>query len=244
MFEKKKTEPVKSNISALAHISTLSDEEKAKAEEESLQTEIEDVNGDGRIDAKDYLPGGEVPASAGGKAKRMNHSEPSIVVSARPDQKTMYDFMLYHSYANVLGVLSILIGIGAIVMVIMSITTKADKFQTILFAVVAIMFLSNSPLTLWFRAKKQSAIISDEKNVIMYTFSDEGFDMSRGENEYADFGWDHVYKVKEGKLGFYIYLERNRAFVVPKENIEEGTEAFEELLKRHVTKRLLLASEK
>lgn len=242
MFEKKNTEPKKSNISALAHISTMSDEERIEAEAQSGD-EINDVNNDGVIDAKDYMPGGKLPSEAQEETKRIEHTEPKFEIVAKPDRKTMYDFMLYHSYANVLGVLSILIGIGAIAMVIISIVQSTNGLQVILFGVVAIMFLTNSPFSLWFRAKKQSNIICDEKNTITYTFSDAGFDMSRGEVEYADFEWSHMYKVKEGKLGFYMYLEKNRAFVVPKADITGGIPEFKELLKRHVEQRLQLAEE-
>lgn len=241
MFEKKTTEPKKTNISALAHISTMTEEERLEAESEGSM-EPGDINGDGEINAADYMPGGKRPGEQE-ETKRIEHTEPMFVINARPDRKTMFDFMLYHSYANVLGILSILLGIGAIVMVVISIVQKSGSIQVGLFGIVAVMFIMNSPAGLWFKAKKQSELICDEKNTITYTFSDAGFDMSRGEKEYADFEWDHMYKVKEGELGFYMYLEKNRAFVVPKANIEGNIEDFKSLLKRHVEKRLQLAGE-
>lgn len=240
MFERKTDKQGKSNISALAHINTMTEEERLEAEAQESEG-VGDVNGDGEVNVADYMPEGRMPQESGSKVKRIEHTEPKFTIVAKPDRTTMFRFMVYHSYANLLGVLSVLIGIGAITMVVISIVQKAGSLQIILFGIVAVMFISNSPLGLWFKAKKQSAIISDEKNAITYTFSDEGFDMSRGEDEYADFEWSHMYKVKEGELGYYMYLEKNRAFVVPKADLEAGSEAeFRSLLKRHVEKRLEL----
>lgn len=243
MFEKKTTETKKTNISALAHISTLSEEERLEAETEE-DVSVGDINGDGEINAADYMPSGKLPHDgAESETKRIEHTEPKFVINAKPDQKTMFDFMFYHSYANVLGILSILIGLAAIGMVVFSVVQNTGTLQIILFGAVAVMFISNSPFTLWFRAKKQSDLICDEKNTITYTFSDAGFDMSRGESEYADFTWENMYKVKEGKLGYYMYIEKNRAFVVPKADLSLNETEFKALLKRHVEKRLMLAEE-
>lgn len=223
----------KTDISRLAHISTLTEEELAESED----TAVENIEEDKSV--SDYMPGAnkEVEDNA---PVRLEHSDPCFKAASKPDHKTMFDFMMYHSYANVAGVLSVAIGIGAITMVILGLINKADTLQIVLFAAVAVMFVANSPLTLWFKAKKQAALISEEMNTITYTFSDTGFDMSRGDKEYADFEWSHMYKVKEGENAFYMYLEKNRAFVVPKKDIEGGVEGFKELLKRHVDKRLKL----
>ena len=233
----------KSSISEIAHISTLSEEELKEAAAESeyagSYSEIEDE--DEKQSAADYMPHGSAQETAA-KKKRIEHTEPSFVFEAKPDRKCMYEFMFYHSYMNVMGAVSAVLGIAAIVFVIIGIVQKYDLIQIVLFGAIAAMFLANSPLTMWFKAKKQSDLICDPKNTITYTFSDEGFDMARGTDEYADFSWDKMYKVKEGKTGFYIYIARNRAFVIPKEAVLDKP-GFKSLLKRHVQQRLLLARE-
>ena len=236
MFGKQEPETKKVNISELAHITTLSEEER-----EELETS-------GEVQAEDATQAvftGSEAANGTGDAKeikRIEHTGTVYSFAAKPDRRTMYDFMMYHSYVNVLGVISILIGIGAITMVVISLVQKTDLLQIILFLAVAVMFLSNSPITLWFKAKKQSDLISAEENTITYTFSDAGFDMSRGTDEYADFEWNHMYKVKEGTRGFYMYIEKNRAFVIPKEDVTD-MDGFKALLKAHVEKRLILNEE-
>ncbi len=232
----------KKSISELAHISTLSEEElKEAAAESEYAGSYSETGDDEKQSAADYMPHGSAQESAA-KKKRIEHTEPSFVIEAKPDRKCMFDFMFYHSYMNVMGALSAVLGIAAVVFVIIGIIKKYDTIQIVLFGAIAAMFLANSPFTLWFKAKKQSDMICDPKNTITYTFSDEGFDMARGSDEYADFKWDQMYKVKESKTGFYMYIARNRAFALPKEAILDKP-GFKALLKRHVEKRLLLARE-
>ena len=244
-----RNEVKKVNISELAHMSTLSAEEAAELEAEEAGAEgaaaadaLETEEGQGGVHAADYAQHMASKEAVPAK-KRIEHTEPVFTAKARPDRKTMFDFMFYHSYCNVMGVLSVLIGCASIGMFVYSIVTHTDTLQILLFGAVMVMFLSNSPFTLWFRAKKQSDLICDEKNTITYTFSDAGFDMSRGQDEYAGYEWTNMYKVKEAENGFYMYIERNRAFVVPKCDLNCDLREFRALLKGHVAKRLKLMEE-
>lgn len=240
MFGKTASEAKKTDISKLAHISTLTEEELVEADNGPDSENVEDT--DEQKTVADYMPGTKASAEDK-KPVRIDHTQPCFKAASKPDRKTMFDFMMYHSYASVPGILSILIGIGAIAMVVVGLINKSDTLQIVLFAAVAVMFVANSPVTLWFKAKKQSKLICSEMNTITYTFSDAGFDMSRGDDEYADFEWSHMYKVKESENAFYMYLEKNRAFVVPKNDIDGSIDEFKELLKRRVEKRLKFIDE-
>ncbi len=232
----------KVSISEMAHIGVLSEEERRTLEETeaSAGSVSDDESGEcltGR-GAEAYMPVG-MHEKETAKVKRMEHSEPSFTVSPTPDEETMYEFLFYHSYKNVMGIMSVVLGLGAVVMVIIGLIMSFTPVQIVLFGVIALMFVTNSPLTLKRRARKQAEMLADPKNTIAYVFSDEGFDMSRGDNEYADLKWERLCKVKEGKRGFFMYLERNRAFVIPADSLED-VEGFKALLKRRVTGKLLL----
>ena len=235
----------KRGISELAHISTLTEEELREAEEEAEAVEAgfdtDDDETEEKTSVADYMP--EAVAAKTEPKKRIEHTEPSYVIAAKPDQRCMFEFMFYHSYMNVMGALSAVLGIAAIVFVVIGLVQGYSTIQVVLFGAIAVMFLANSPFTLWFKAKKQSELICDPKNTITYTFSDEGFDMARGTDEYADFSWDKMYKVKQGKSGYYMYIARNRAFVLPCDEVIDKT-GFVSLLERHVDeKRLKLKKE-
>ena len=232
----------KVSISEMAHIGVLSEEERRTLEETeaSAGSVSDDESGEGLNGrgAEAYMPAG-MHEQETAKIKRMEHGEPSFTVTASPDEQTMYEFLFYHSYMNVMGIMSVVLGLGAIVMVIVGLIMHFTTIQIVLFGVIALMFLTNSPITLKRRARKQVEMLADPKNKITYIFSDEGFDMSRGDSEYADFKWERLCKVKEGRHGFFMYLERNRAFVIPADSLED-VESFKALLKRRVTGKLLL----
>ncbi len=217
----------------MAHKTFLSSEEM----DESVEGAVTGTEG-GEQSVEAYMPAG-MHEKETAKVKRMEHSEPSFTVSPTPDEETMYEFLFYHSYKNVMGIMSIVLGLGAVVMVIIGLIMSFTPIQIVLFGVIALMFVTNSPLTLKRRARKQVEMLADPKNTITYVFSDEGFDMSRGDNEYADFKWERLCKVKEGKHGFFMYLERNRAFVIPTGSLEDP-DGFRALLKRNVTGKLII----
>ncbi len=237
----------KRGISDLAHISTLSEDELDEingSSEEEYEGDDEVLEGEEAEDASEEITGMEyVPVKK--EKKKLEHTEPTFEIVAKPDPATMYEFIMYHSYKNVIGIISILLGVFSLGMLIYSLCTQAPLIQTVLFAIVTFMFASNSPFTLKSRAKKQSELVCDEKNTITYTLSDAGFDLSRGDDEYAPYDWDHMFKVVEGKLGYFMYLEKNRAFVVPKVDIPISEEAFRDLLKKNMDeKRIFFAKEK
>lgn len=232
-------EPRKKSFSNIAHMTTLSPEEQATLEEEEqTASETEEVSAD-----SEYTPGeGYVrdEAAAEEQSDRLEHTEPMYRLASRPDTESMYEFMLYHSYSNVAGILSLIIGFGAIGLFVYEIVIGAPWIQILLFGMVVLMFLSNCPPFLMRKAKKQAEALSADDNVITYSFSDAGLDLQRGK-EYAPHAWEDVYKVKEGKTGFFIYLAKNRAFLVPKKDLGLGhVDDFRDMIDRHVTNKKLL----
>lgn len=220
------TQPKKS-FADIAHMSALKPEEEEEAlaqaegagEAEGEYSDIETPTYDRTSE--------EEPVKT-----RLEHTGPTFEIVARPTSKDMYDFMFAHTYFNVLGVIAVLLGFGSIGMVIFTALNGADKTQLLLFGAIAVLFIMNSPLTLIFKARKNAAEVCKEGNTITYTFSEAGFDMSRGE-EYASFEWSRLFRVKEGKTGLYMYLSRNQAFLLPKADIN-GVEEFKSLLAAHI----------
>ena len=245
----------KRSIAELAHISTISEEEKNKAyadaqkvysdlngEEEAYDSEREVADG---YDTEGENAGeADTAASYPGKKEkpRMEHTEPSYTCTAKPEARDMFDFMMYHTYHNPAGIFSVVIGLGAIVALILNIINKGETIMTVLLAVIVVMFLANSPVTIWYRAKKQAEAISDSANTITYTFSSAGLDMKRG-NDYAAYEWSHVEKVVEVKNCYYFYLSKNSAFVIPKEDFGGSDAGFKNIIRNAGIKKCVLMKE-
>ncbi len=239
----------KRSIADIAHMSTLSDEEAEELERNDAEDgsdydeneygyDNDDADGSNEGDEAD----GDNAASAYPKKEekpRMQHTEPMYTVTARPAANDMFDFMMYHTYHNAAGIASVLIGIGAIVALILNIINKGETMVTVLLVVIVVMFLANSPLTIWYRAKKQAELISDGAHTITYGFSSAGLDMTRGK-DYASYEWNRIEKIIEAKKCYYFYLSKNSAFVLPKEDLLGNDAGFKRILKECGAKKLKL----
>ncbi len=110
---------------------------------------------------------------------------------------------------------------------------------TVLLVVIVVMFLANSPVTIWYRAKKQAELISDGAHTITYGFSSAGLDMTRG-RDYASYEWNRIEKIIESQNCYYFYLSKNSAFVLPKEDLLGNDAGFKRILKGCQARKLKL----
>ena len=222
------------SISELAHMNTLSEDEVQEAQEQADSDDGAE-NTVGAISADEE----KEPVKT-----VLEHTGQIFTADVKPSARDTYGFMFYHTYMNLMGVFAVLVGIAAIVMVVISVMDK-EIFQIILFSIAALIFIVNSPISLYMRAKKYAASCQLPENRTVYTFSDAGFDVKRGEDTYKSFAYKNITKCHEGRSGFYIYLAKNTAFLITKADITGGTlSEFRSLLAQRVTGKLSLKYDK
>ncbi|MBO4496979.1 MAG: YcxB family protein [Lachnospiraceae bacterium] len=222
------------SISELAHMNTLSEEETEEAAE---QAESIEESGE---EAVSYaaVPEEEKPPV------ELEHQGQTFTADVKPTARDTYGFMFYHTYMNLMGLFAVLVGIAAIVMVVISVRDK-EIFQIVLFSIAALIFIVNSPISLYLRARKYAESCKLPENRTIYRFSDAGFDVRRGEEIYKSFPYKNITKCHEGRTGFYIYLAKNTAFLITKADIEGGSlTEFRSLLAQRVTGKLSLKYDK
>lgn len=233
------------SISELAHMNTLSGEE---AEEAAEQAESIEESGEDVAVSYEAVPEEEK------KPVELEHYGQTFTADVKPTARDTYGFMFYHTYMNLMGLFAVLVGIAAIVMVVISVMDK-EIFQIVLFSIAALIFIVNSPISLYLRAKKYAESCKLPENRTVYRFSDAGFDVRRGvmddsegasgEKIYKSFAYKNITKCHEGRTGFYIYLAKNTAFLITKADIEGGSLAeFRSLLAQRVTGKLSLKYDK
>ncbi len=233
------------SISELAHMNTLSGEE---AEEAAEQAESIEESGEDVAVSYEAVPEEEK------KPVELEHYGQTFTADVKPTARDTYGFMFYHTYMNLMGLFAVLVGIAAIVMVVISVMDK-EIFQIVLFSIAALIFIVNSPISLYLRAKKYAESCKLPENRTVYRFSDAGFDVRRGvigdsegasgEQIYKSFAYKNITKCHEGRTGFYIYLAKNTAFLITKADIEGGSLAeFRSLLAQRVTGKLSLKYDK
>ena len=233
------------SISELAHMNTLSGEDSEEAAE---QAESIEESGENAAVSYEAVPEEEK------KPVELEHYGQTFTADVKPTARDTYGFMFYHTYMNLMGLFAVLVGIAAIVMVVISVMDK-EIFQIVLFSIAALIFIVNSPISLYLRAKKYAESCKLPENRTIYRFSDAGFDVRRGvmddseeasgEKIYKSFAYKNITKCHEGRTGFYIYLAKNTAFLITKADIEGGSLAeFRSLLAQRVTGKLSLKYDK
>ncbi len=238
------------SISDLAHMSTLSEEEAEDARAQADAIENGEAMEGSQIDVTAGVPGAEQEK----EPEKLVHRGQIFTADVKPTARDTYGFMFYHTYMNLMGVFAVLVGIAAIVMVVISVMDK-EIFQIVLFSIAALIFIVNSPISLYLRAKKYAESCKLPENRTVYRFSDAGFDVRRGvmddseeasgEKIYKSFAYKNITKCHEGRTGFYIYLAKNTAFLITKADIEGGSLAeFRSLLAQRVTGKLSLKYDK
>ena len=238
VVEKMATQPKSSgsSIAKFASISTLSKEELKEANdsaedniEYSEEEDDEDIyEGEGEETVEEE----EAEESKEENEPPMEHYGRQFTFKGHPSTEDVFRFMFYHTYFSVVGIIAILLFIGAVVMAIWSFI-DGNVLQGCIFAGAFLFLAINSPLSLKRRAKKQSASMCTEEGTITYTFSDAGFDMTR-QTEYAPYKYDRIMKVINGKTAYYVYLGKMRAFLAPKADLGENEETFRALIRENV----------
>lgn len=238
-----------SSIAKFAKYSTLSEEELKEANSTDDVEYDEDYDGDAsdenqdedfREEDGDFR---EVSLGDSDEAEeedddenepRMEHFGDTFTFTSRPTETDIFRFMFRHTYASPLGIFAAIMALAAIVVSVIEFT-RQTWFPAITFLAVFYLFAVQSPLNLKKKSKAQSQEMSSPEGAITYTFSEAGFDMERGD-EYAPYEWSRIIKVKNGKTGYYVYLEKNRAFIATKADLGVNEGRFVGMLERHVEK--------
>ena len=149
----------------------------------------------------------------------------TIEMDVKLDTKSLGGFLLYHNYARVAGIFSVLISVAALVGLIL----RWDNWmmtQKVLLGVLALLFTVIQPLMLLWRGSRR--LQSEDYQIpFHYVFSDDGIVISQGEQQ-QEFKWQDVRKVVWRRGGWYVYMSAVSAFVLPK---DQSSGQFDELVK-------------
>lgn len=158
-----------------------------------------------------------------------------VNIKVKMTVKAMFEFLLYHNYANVPGITGFLLGFVCLGLGVNA-YGKGDSRQIFLFLFLGVMILVVNPIMLWTKAAKQVKTIPMFKEPISYEFSKDGIVISQ--NEVSEtLMWDKVAKVVEVKNVYIIFISRIRAFILTKESVGTDTQVFKEIVKENLETR-------
>ena len=149
----------------------------------------------------------------------------SVKVNVQMEEKYLYDFMVYHNYTHVSGILGVGIGILGVAMGVKGIQSGGIAAGA-LWLFFAFYFLIVTPLSMKKKAKMQMKT-ARFLNPLECEFTEEGLIVRQGEEEELS-EWYTIVKAVSTSKSVILYSGRMRAFIFPKECMGEQ---YEEVLK-------------
>lgn len=150
----------------------------------------------------------------------------SVKFNVEMKEKYMYDFMLYHTYTHISGLLGAVVGVVALGLGISTIMS-GDVQASMPALLIAILFLIVTPMSTKNRAKMQVKNSEMFQKPLEYEFSEEGVTVRQDELEAVN-KWEEFDKAVSTQKSVILYITRVRAIIFPKECMGEQ---YEEVLK-------------
>ncbi len=139
----------------------------------------------------------------------------------------MYDYMLYHTFHGMQGILGEIVGI---LLIVGFVITDPHKWLYLIFGLIVLFYL---PVALYVNAKRQVTLQPAFKEPLHYILSDEGIEVHAGEQVDSQ-GWESVHKVASTSRNLILYTSKNTASLFPKEDLGDDLMPVVEIISKHV----------
>lgn len=145
--------------------------------------------------------------------------------------KAMYNFLMYHIYRGISGVISILVGLGMIAYYFYA--KNGDGMNTWIFLAFGILFIVYQPWTLYTKAVKQTKLNPVFKQPLRYVLTEEKIEVQQGESA-NELAWEQVYEVRETNRSILLYTNARNAFIWDKKQLKGQEEQIRKMLTAYV----------
>jgi len=156
----------------------------------------------------------------------------SVKISVQMEEKYMYDFMVYHTYTHMSGILGAVIGVIALGLGI-STLSKGDAQAAMPAFLVAVLFLIVNPMTTKKRAKMQVEKTEMFQKPLEYEFSEEGVTVRQDDLEMLN-PWDDFQKAISTRKSVILYVTKLRAIIFPKACMGDQYEEVVEMIRANM----------
>lgn len=137
----------------------------------------------------------------------------------------LYDYLLFHTYTSLSGMLGTLVGAFLIIAFI-----SKGYFIYLIAGVVLIAYL---PGALFMRAARQVQDNPAFRQPLHYKMTDEGISVSQGETEEKQ-GWDSCVKAVSTGRSIILYTSRTAASIFPKKDLGDQKDALIQMISTHM----------
>ncbi len=156
----------------------------------------------------------------------------SVKFEVKMTDKMMYDFMLYHTYTHMSGLLGAIIGVLALGMGV-NYMLAGESMAAMPAFIFAVLFLVVTPVSLKGRAKTQVQKAKMFQKPLEYELTEEGVTVRQDELEVTN-KWSEFSKAVSTNRAVILYVTRMRALIFPKESMGEQYEAAVKMISTHM----------
>ncbi len=160
-----------------------------------------------------------------------------IKISIQIKSKDMFDFLIYHTYTHLSGLVGLCISMASLIMLIVNFNTMGSTGLLIL-ALGSALFTVIYPIQLSLRAKQQVLLTPMYKEPLNYTFNEEGIEINQNDED-AKVVWEDITKVVKSPKSVLIYTSKVRAFIIPKYVLESNYNELINLMTKKLDKKIL-----
>lgn len=156
----------------------------------------------------------------------------TVKFKVKMTDKIMYNFLLYHNYTSMTGLVGTILGV-LLLGVAVAKGTAGDMQTAILFFAISVFVLMSTPMTLKATAKNQVKNTPMFQEPLEYEISEKGIMVSQNEesalNEWKDFA-----KVVSTSNSLILYITRVRAIILPREAMGDDYMKVVEMISKNV----------
>lgn len=137
----------------------------------------------------------------------------------------LYDYMLYHTYSGMSGLLSAVLGALLVILFFAG--------QSPIYLVAGIVVLVYLPYTLFVRSRKQYLSNANFKEPLHFSFNDEGMSVTQGEIS-ESLEWELMYKAVSTPGSIILYTSKVNASIFPKKDLGDKKALLIEMISTHM----------
>lgn len=137
----------------------------------------------------------------------------------------LYDYMLYHTYTSLSGIMGTMV--GAFILIAFFNTGYT------LYLIAGVVLLLYLPCSLYLKAKAQALNTPAFKNPLHYRLTEEGIEVSQGEEAQMQV-WKDLYKAVSTRSSIIVYTSKVSASIFPRKDLKELTPAVIEKISTHM----------
>lgn len=153
-----------------------------------------------------------------------------IKFSVQMKTSYMFDFLYWHSYHGLTGVINYALSLAGVAALIAGFG-KNNTAVTVMLVMLALLFTVINPLSLLYKAARQIKRTPMFQKPLYYQFDEKGFSISQ-ESSSDSAEWSSVLLLRETGKNIILYMGAANAVVLPKKEIGSQLNDFKALLRK------------